>query len=132
MRKQAPTNLYHCPGNHNCSLEHLGRSHGDGRWGDGHRNRLALLVSEWGGLGEGFCGRRMRGQRKVEEGERDCLPPPSSSSLAPVLPLSGCSVLHFDASVHRLMAPEVVVVLKLLVTCGADVCRPARLGDGLL
>lgn len=72
----------------------------------------------------------MRGQRKVEEGERDCLP--SSSSLALVLPLSGCSVLHFDASVHRLMAPEVVVVLKLLVTCGADVCRPARLGDGLL
>lgn len=132
--------LLHGPHNNNSCLDGLRRcSHGYSCWGDGHRDRLALLVGELTGLGEGLRGsssgvggkgrgRRLRGQGEVEEGERDrlFLHP---SSFPSVLLLSGGSVLHLDARVHRLVPPQVVAVLELLVACGTDVGWPARLGE---
>lgn len=85
------------------------------------------------GLGEGLrAGAGGRGglgrQGEVEEGERDRLllqPPP----LPRLLLLPGGAVLHLDARVHRLVPPQVVAVLELLVAGGADVSRPARFGE---
>ena len=57
----------------------------------------------------------------MEEGERDGLPfgpPPTRGLLGPVG--------HAYPGVHRLVAPQVVVVLELLVADGADVGRPGR------
>lgn len=74
-------------------------------------------------------GRRLlRGQGKVEEGERDrlLLHP---AGLRSVLLLPGRPILHLDARVHRLVPPQVVAVLELLVAGGADVGGPARLGE---
>jgi len=62
----------------------------------------------------------------VEERQRDGLllhPTPSAS----VLLLAGGAVLHLDARVHRLVAPQVVAVLELLVAGGADVGGAAGL-----
>lgn len=96
---------------------------------------MAVLVGVLTGLGEGLGGggwgrgrKRLGGQAEVEEGERDglLLHP---SSLPCVLLLPGGAVLHLDARVHRLVAPQVVAVLELLVAGGADVGRPARLGE---
>lgn len=85
------------------------------------------------GLGEGLRGGggrrgRLGGQGELEEGEGDGLllhPSPLRS----VLLLSGGSVLHLDARVHRLVPPQVVAVLELLVAGGTDVGRPARFGE---
>lgn len=46
-----------------------------------------------------------------------------------LLLLSGRSVLHPDARVHRLVPPQVVAVLEFLVAGGTDVGGPARLGE---
>lgn len=91
------------------------------------------MVGVLAGLGEGVRdgggGRgRLGGQGEVEEGEGDhlLLHP---RHLPRFLLLSGGSVFHLDARVHRLVPPQVVAVLELLVAGGADVGRPARLGE---
>lgn len=86
------------------------RGSGGGRWG---RRRRRL---------------RLRGQGEVEEGEghRLLLHP---SPLRSVLLLPGGAVLQLDARVNRLVPPQVVAVLELLVAGGADVGRPARFGE---
>lgn len=132
------THLLHGTHDNNSSLDGLGWcSHGYRCWGNGHGDRPALLT-ELTGLGEDRrCGRsrrrrrrrgRLGGQGEVEQGQRDRLLV-QSCPLPSVLLLAGDSVLHFDARVHRLVAPQVVAVFELLVACGTDVSWPAGFGD---
>lgn len=134
------THLLHGAHNNNSCLDGLRRrSHGYGCRGDGHRDRLALLVGELTGLGDGLHGGgggegqrrgggRLGGQGEVEQGQGDRLLL-HAAPLPSVLLLPGGAVLHLDARVHGLVAPQVVAVLELLVAGGADVGRPARLGE---
>lgn len=124
------------PNNNNSCLDGLRWcSHGYSCRGNGHRDRLALLVGVLTGLGEGLRSdsgerkrRRLWGQGEVEEGERDCLLL-HSSSLASILLFPAGSGLHLDARVHGLVPPQVVAVLELLVAGGTDVGWPARFGE---
>lgn len=77
-----------------------------------------------GGGGGGGLG----GQGELEQRQRHRLLL-HSGHFGRVLLLSGRPVLHPDAGVHRLVPPQVVAVLELLVAGGADVGRPARLGQ---
>lgn len=127
-----PSHLLHGAHDHNSCLDGLRRcSHGYCCRGDGHRDRLALLVGVLTGLGEGLWdggGGRLGGQGELEQRQRDhlLLHP---AHLPRFLLLSGRSVLHPDARVHRLVPPQVVAVLELLVAGGADVGGAARLGE---
>lgn len=69
--------------------------------------------------------------RQLEERKGDGLPLHTFSGLASIYFLSSGSVLHLHSSVDRLVTPQVVTVLKLLVTYGADVCRSGRPSDWL-
>lgn len=66
---------------------------------------------------------------QLEERERDGLPLHSRSSLPSINFLFSGSVLHLHSGVDRLVTPQVVAVLKLLVTNGADVSRSGRSSD---
>lgn len=131
--------LLHGADNDNSCLNRLRRrSHRYSRLGYGYRDRLDLLVRVLTRLGEGVWGhggwgrRRKRGwlsgQGELEEGERDGLLL-HSCNLCSILLLLGGSVFHLDTRMNRLMPPQVVAVLELLVACGTDVGRPARLGE---
>lgn len=69
--------------------------------------------------------------RQLEERKGDGLPLQSCSSLPSVYFLSSGSVFHLHSSVDRLVTPQVVAVLKLLITYGADVCGPGWSRDWL-
>lgn len=113
-------------------------SHGYGCLGDRDRDGLALLVSVETGLGDGVhgggrrgggCGWRwLCGQGELEERQRDCLLL-HTCSLSSTLLFPCAAILHPDAGVHGLVAPQVVAVLELLVAGGADVWRSACLGQ---
>lgn len=82
-------------------------------------------------LGEGLWvdgGGGLGGQGELEQRQRDhlLLHP---AHLPGVLLLSGRPVFHLDARVHRLVPPQVVAVLELLVAGGADVGGATRLGQ---
>lgn len=134
MYTHALTHLLHGAHNHNSCLDGLRRcSHGYGCRGDGHRDSLALLVSELTGLGEDLWGDGggrggLGGQSELEQGQRDHLLV-HPGHLRRVLLFAGRPVLHPDARVHRLVPPQVVAVLELLVAGGTDVGGPARLGE---
>lgn len=133
------THLLHGTHNNYSCLDGQRRcSHGYSCRGDGHRDRLTLLAGMLTGLDEcvlgnlGGRGRESRGrlgrQSEVEEGEGDrlLLHP---YSLPTVLLLTGDAVLHLDTRMDRLVAPQVVAILELLVAGGTDVAGPARYGE---
>lgn len=143
--------LLHGPDDNNSCLDRLRRrGHGYGCRGDGHGDGLALLVTGLRHAGGGCChgdhagggglrrgrgrllrqrrgGRRGsgRGEGEVQQRQRHRL------LLGGVVLVAGGAVLHPDAGVNRLVAPQVVAVLELLVAGGADVGGAARLREGL-
>lgn len=88
--------------------------------------RTGLGEGVWGSGGDGG---RLGGQGELEQRQWDhlLLHP---AHFRRILLLPGRSVLDPDARVHRLVPPQVVAVLELLVAGGADVGGPARLGEG--
>ena len=124
--------LLHGSQDHDSCLDGLRHgSHGYGCRGDGHRHCLqVLLAAELPGLGQGLGGDGWGGgglgELEQRQGHRLLLHPGHSGRL---LLLPGRSLLHPDARVDRLVPPQVVAVLELLVAGGADVGGPARLGD---
>lgn len=75
-------------------------------------------------------GRSLGGQGQLQEGQGDGLLL-QTHRLGGVLLVPRRPVLHLDARVHGLVAPQVVAVLELLVAGGADVGGAAGLGEGL-
>lgn len=128
METSVRTHLLH-GAHHHHRLDGLRRRHGNGCWGDGHSDVLAVLGGELAGLGQALGG-GLRGQGELEEGQRDggLLQP---RRLGHVLLLPRRPVLHLDARVHGLVAPQVVAVLELLVAGGADVGGADGFGERL-
>lgn len=130
-----PSHLLHGAHNHNSCLDGLRhRSHGYGCRGNRHGHWLdLLLVPKLTRLGEGLWGNsrgggRLGGQGELEQRQRDRLFF-HSGHLPSVLLLPSGPVLHPDARVHRLVPPQVIAVLELLVAGGADVGGSAWLRD---
>lgn len=130
-----PSHLLHGAHNHNSCLDGLRhRSHGYGCRGNRHGHWLdLLLVPKLTGLGEGLWGNgrgggRLVGQGELEQRQRDRLFF-HSGHLPSVLLLPSGPVLHPDARVHRLVPPQVIAVLELLVAGGADVGGSAWLRE---
>lgn len=127
IKKTNQANLHHCPSNHYSSRERLGCCHGNRCWSDGYSDCLYLLVTGGGWVDHGICSHCDRSRNgQLKEGERNGLPLHSLTRLCCVYLLSSCSVLHFHSSVDRLVATQVIAVLKLLVAYGADMSRPGR------
>lgn len=117
------------------TLTHLScrpRPHDDRGGGGGGSQRVGgVSASHYGGHGNpplpvqpgqrGLLGREGGGHGEVEQGERDGL------SVGRLLGPVG----HAYPGVHRLVAPQVVVVLELLVADGADMGGPAWAGSRL-